>query len=424
MATPAAATAIAQLPAGAAIASIETRASWIAALAALGIMAVTLGAPFVAIVGLKSIVAELGATRSVVSLAASFSWLGSAFGGVVMGAAAERFGARRTVIFGAVMIAVGLALAAGGGAAMLLVGHGVFIGLLGNGAINAPLYVYVSRWFDRRLGSAIALISSGAYAAGVIWPEIFQYTIAWFGWRETMWLFAAVECLIVVPASLLLLKPPPQRVAIRPTAARTAGALVFGLPSGRITAMLLAASFSCCVTMSMPQTHLVALCGDLGITPASGAAMLSVLLASAFFARQFWGWIADQFGGLRTALAASTCQALAVTAFLFTQSEAGLFAVAAAFGLGFSGIVPSYIVAIGEMFPPSQAAVRVPMQLLFSGMGMAFGSWSAGALYDVYGFYAPGFALGLAFNLANLCFLSVLVLLQRQSHAGRAAARA
>jgi MFS family permease len=424
MATPpAAANVLSGRPAGKDIASIETRASWVAALAALGIMSVTLGAPFVAIVGLKPIVAELGTTRSVVSLAASFSWLGAAFGGVAMGVVAERFGARQTVIVGAIMIAVGLVLAASGGAATLLVGHGVFIGLLGNGAINAPLYVYVSRWFDRRLGSAIALISSGAYAAGVIWPEIFQYTISWFGWRETMWFFAALECVVVVPAALLLLRSPPIAAAIRPAAARTVGRLVFGLPSGRITALLLAASFSCCVTMSMPQTHLVALCGDLGIAPASGAAMLSLLLASAFLSRQFWGWVADHIGGLRTALAASACQAMAVTAFLFTQSEAGLFAVSAAFGLGFSGIVPSYIVAIGEMFPPYQAAVRVPMQLLFSGMGMAFGSWSAGALYDQLGFYAPAFALGLAFNLANLGFLSTLVLLQRRSHPDRPPAR-
>jgi hypothetical protein len=27
-----------------------------------------------------------------------------------------------------------------------------FIGLIGNAGLNAPLYVYVSRWFDRRRG--------------------------------------------------------------------------------------------------------------------------------------------------------------------------------------------------------------------------------------------------------------------------------
>ena len=48
------------------------------------------------------------------------------------------------------------------------------VGLLGNGGIYPPLLVYVSRWFDRRRGTAIALISSGQYIAGVVWPALFE----------------------------------------------------------------------------------------------------------------------------------------------------------------------------------------------------------------------------------------------------------
>jgi MFS family permease len=394
-------------------ASIESRASWVAAVTALGIMSVTLGAPFISIVALRQISGELDTTRSVVSLCASLSWLGAALGGPVMGRAAERFGARRTVLLGAAMSALGLALASSGGAASLLIGHGLFVGFLGNGAINAPLYVYVCRWFDRRLGSAIALISSGAYVAGVLWPELFQFAIAAAGWRATMLGFAVFECAAVVPAALWLLRPPPSRelpvAAGRP---RDGGPRVLGLPSALATTLILAASFSCCVTMSMPQTHLVAFCGDLGISRVTGAGMLSVLLASAFFSRQFWGWVADNLGGLRASLAASAVQAVAMTGFLLTQSETGLFAVSAVFGLGFSGIVPGYIVAIGQHFPARQAVTRVPLQMLSSGMGMAFGSWSAGALYDVYGTYAPGFTLGIAFNVVNLVLLVTLVLFE------------
>ena len=55
---------------------------------------------------------------------------------------------------------------------------GVLIGLLGNAGINAPLYVYVSHWFDRRRGTALALISSGQYVAGTIWPPLFERAIA------------------------------------------------------------------------------------------------------------------------------------------------------------------------------------------------------------------------------------------------------
>jgi len=168
--------------------------------------------------------------------------------------------------------------------------------------------------------------------------------------------------------------------------------------------------------MAMPAGHLVAFCSDLGIPTAQGAAMLSLLLACAFVSRMFWGWLTDRIGGLGAVFTGSACQALAIAAFTVTRDEAGLFAVSAAYGLGFSGIIPAYVVAIRDLFPSAEASWRVPM-LLFTGMsGMAFGGWFAGALYDYFGFYAPAFAAGALFNLANLAVVGFLVVRQaRQS---------
>jgi MFS family permease len=95
-----------------------------------------------------------------------------------------------------------------------------------------------------------------------------------------------------------------------------------------------------------------------------------------------------------------------------TQDEAGLFAVSAAFGLGFSGIVPSYVLIVRELFPAHEASWRVPSVLFIAMSGMAFGSWFAGALYDHFGYYAPAFAIGAAFNVANLTIVGFLLLRQ------------
>ena len=137
--------------------------------------------------------------------------------------------------------------------------------------------------------------------------------------------------------------------------------------------------------------------------------MLSVLLGCAFVSRQFWGWVSDRIGGLRTILAGSVCQITAMVGFLLTQNEAGLFAVAGAFGVGFSALIPAYVLAIREHFPAHEAGWRVPILLLLSGTGMATGSWLAGALYDYFGYYAPAFAAGVGFNLLNLAVLATLV---------------
>jgi len=177
-----------------------------------------------------------------------------------------------------------------------------------------------------------------------------------------------------------------------------------------VFAILAIAAFLCCVTMSMPQAHLVAFCSDLGITPTHGAAMLSVLLGVGFLSRQGWGAISDRIGGLLTLLISSVLQAVGMAGFLFTQDEAGLFAVAGAFGVGFSALIPAYVLAIREYFPAREASWRVPALLLLSGSGMATGTWLAGIIYDHYGYYAPAFAAGVGFNLLNLAAIGTLVL--------------
>ena len=72
-----------------------------------------------------------------------------------------------------------------------------------------------------------------------------------------------------------------------------------------------------------------------------------------------------------------------MTGFLFTQDEVGLFTVSAAFGIGFSALIPAYVLAIRDLFPAREAYWRVPTLLLLSGTGMAVGGWLAGSLYDI-----------------------------------------
>ena len=390
--------------------SIETRTSWVVAFTALAVMSIAYGAPFVAVVALKPIAGELGSARSVPALAYSLAWLGAAVGGIGMGRIADRIGVRWTVAFGAVMIGVGLVVSTGTSTWRLWVGHGLFIGLLGNAGINAPLYIYVSRWFDRRRGAALALISSGQYVAGAVWPSLFDRGIDLIGWRQTMIWFAVVEAAAVAPIALVVLAAPPEtQVFGNAASGPRPGSRVLGLPPNLVLALLAVAAFMCCVPMAMPQGHLVAFCSDLGIASSHGAAMLSVLLGCAFVSRQFWGWVSDRIGGLRTVLAGSLCQVVALVGFLVTQDEVGLFAVAAFFGLGFSGMIPAYVLAIRELFPASEASWRVPSLLLFSGSGMAAGGWLAGILYDHFGFYGAAFGTGIVFNLANMAVVGSLV---------------
>ncbi|MBM3646627.1 MAG: MFS transporter [Alphaproteobacteria bacterium] len=394
-------------------ASVEGPASWRAAFMTLAILSISFGAPLMIVVGMKPMQEALGTDRAVLALAGSLVWVGTGAGGILMGWLADRIGLRLTVAIGASMIAGGLALSATGSITALYVGHGLMLGFLGSGGVYPPLLVYVSRWFDRRRGTAIALISSGQYIAGVVWPSLFEVGFSSVGWQATMLAFAAIVLVVIVPATLLLGPPPAAPAPTQPgagTGAVRGRPRIAGLPPNAVQALLCVAGFCCCIPMSVPQGHLVAFCSDIGISPARSAVMLSVMLAAAFIARQAWGALADRIGGLRTILVGSASQAVAVSCFLLTQDEAGLFAAAAAFGLGFAGIIPAYSVAIRDLFPSAEASWRMPLTLFTAMSGMAVGSWFAGLLYDHFAYYAPAFAVGIAFNLLNLGLIGFLVM--------------
>jgi MFS family permease len=400
-------------------ASIESPASWFAAGVTLAILSVTYGSTLLIVVGLRPMELDLGVPRSVLALAGALTWVGTGLGGVIMGWLSDRIGIRSSVLIGTVMIACGLALSSTGHVWALYVGHGVLIGFLGMGAIYPPLVIYVSRWFDRRRGTAIALISSGQYIAGVVWPTAFERLIAWLGWRITYLGYAGIVLVGVLPIAVLFLRSAPGALGIggrraegrRPRAAASP-VRVLGLRPNAVQAIICAASFCCCVPMAIPQAHLVAFCGDIGIGATTGAMMLSVLLGCAFIARQFWGAFADRYGGLRTVLTGSAFQAVSIGGFLLTQNEAGLFAVAAGYGFGFSGIIPAYVVSIRDLFPSAEASWRIPLVLFTAMSGMAFGSWFAGRIYDYFDYYAPAFGSGVVFNLVNLALVGFLVIRQ------------
>jgi MFS family permease len=396
-------------------ATVDSRGAWVVASASLVILTIAYGAPLLAAVALKPIAAEFGTDRAAPAAAGAFALIGAAFGGIGAGWLAGRFGIRVVVLFGAAMIAVGLALSSSNGLTGLYIGHGVLIGLLGVSCIYSPVVTYVSRWFERSRGAAVALISAGQSLSGTVWPLVFQTGITEVGWRRTMLVYGLFAGVAIMALTAVFLRPPPQPRASpgRAGGDPPRGERVFGLSPNLAMVVLMVAIFCCCVPMAMPSQHIVAYCGDLGFAVNSGAAMLSVLLGCAFVARQFWGWLADRIGGLQTLMWSSLAQATALSGFLLTKDEAGLFAVSAAFGLGFSGLLPAYVIVIRQFYPVKEANWRVPTIYLAGFLGMAAGGWGAGALYDHFGYYAPAFAIGIGFNLVNLLIFVILVFRRR-----------
>lgn len=389
--------------------SIETRMGWIVATGSLLLMAIGYGAPYVVVVALKPMAAEMGWPRAVPSLTNALAYVGAGLGGMAFGWVADRIGTIVPCLVGAVMVALGAMLASRGGEWDLYVSHGLMIGLFGNAAFFAPLMANVSRWFDRNRGAALALVSAGQQVAGAVWPPIFQHTIDLWGWRETLFWYGVFAGVTLVPLAFLMRRPPAAAAAAQAGEAPWDGTVV-GLPGNLVQVLLCLAIVCCCIPMALPMVHVVAFCSDLGFAPARGAEMLSLLLACAFVSRIAWGRLSDRIGGLRTVWLCAAAQALFLACYLAVDDLVGLYFVSAAFGLGFGGLVPSYALAIRELFPTREAGWRMGAIFLGGLGGMAIGSWLGGYAYDVSASHAPAIIIGVLFNLVTLLLVGGLLL--------------
>ena len=377
--------------------------------AALVLVTMSGAAMYAIIVVLKPVSVEFGVGRGIASLPYLMFMLTGGIGGVAMGRLADRFGVLPPALIGSVGLPAGMVGAAYAGEFwQFCVSLGVLSGLLGASAMFAPMAADISHWFTRRRGLAVALVITGTYLAGAVWPPIVQSLLDARGWRETFVLIAIVMAGVMLPMAALLYRRAAALAAARAASAAPGAGRPLGLAPGTLQCLICAAGLGCCVAMAAPQVHIVAHVTDLGYAAQRGAEMLSLMLGTGIVSRIGSGWISDRIGGLRTLLLGSVLQALTLAAFLGADTLTLLYVVSAAFGLSQGGIVPSYTIVIRTFFPAHEAGRRVGWAMLFTFAGMALGGWMAGALYDLTGSYTASFINAIAFNVLNAAIVIFL----------------
>ena len=397
--------------------------AWLRLLAALTMSAVGGVGMWSVVVVLPAVQADFGISRADASLAYTLTMLGFGFGGILMGNIADRVGIYRPLVGAGTTLGLGyLAVAYSADIWQFSLVYGLLIGLLGSSVSFGPMIADISHWFERRRGIAVAICASGNYLAGTIWPPVVQHLLTTYGWRLTHVILGLICIAVMLPLAFAFRRRAPHRplqAAPGNIDANSAGAAPAPppVPLGALQLLLIVAGISCCVAMSMPQVHIVAYCGDLGYGAARGAEMLSLMLGFGIASRLLSGLVADRIGGVNTLLLGSVLQTVALALYVPFDGLMSLYVISALFGLFQGGIVPSYTLIVRQYFPPSEAGARIGMVLTATLVGMAFGGWLSGVIFDATGSYQAAFLNGIAWNVLNV--LIVLVLIWR----GRAVTR-
>jgi MFS family permease len=366
------------------------------------------------VVALPAVQASYGVTRAEASLPYTVIMLSFGLGGLVMGWLMDRHGVMRPCLISAACIVAGYVLSA---LAPNMLAFTLSMGLLGFGASTsfAPLLSDISHWFLKRRGLAVTIVSSGNYIAGTIWPTIIQWAVEEHGWRNAHYALAVISLIALVPFSIALRAPPPHTPGGKAMPAPTRGTIA--IPQKALLWVLVAAGFTCCAAMAMPQVHLVAYCADLGYGPARGAQIVSMTLGLGIISRILSGLMADRIGGLLTLIIGSTMQAVALFLYTLFDGLSSIVLISALFGLFQGGIIPMYAVIVREYFPANKAGSYIGLVIMATVVGMGAGGWMSGVIFDWTGSYRAAFFNGAVWNLVNMSLVALIIMRRRDAPA-------
>jgi len=385
---------------------------------ALGVTVVTLalayGVWYAYSVFLVALLREFGWSRSVLAGAFSIFTLVSGGAGPVLGALADRFGPRRLILIGGVLLAGSLwadSLVTRAWHLYLSFGLLTAVGVATAGW--TPAVVMVQRQWKARLGLALGIAGSGVGLGIFLVVPLCQALIDGFGWRWAFRVLAALCALWILPATYLAIRdtpPAPREHAPRGEAGRAPGgehslALALANPSFRLIGLAVFLGSICSQTL---HVHQAAFLVDHGLPAMTAASVISVVGASSILGKTGGGWISDHLSrelvyalgmiGMIVGVGVLWMVALAPSAWL-------ALGYAVLFGLGYS--VTAFIVPammsdrfrgphFGSIFGATQVA---------SALGSALGAWLAGRIFDATGSYAIAFSV--AAVAAGVAALSV-----------------
>ncbi|MGC4024195.1 MAG: MFS transporter [Mesorhizobium sp.] len=372
---------------------------------------VAVGAMFSLPVFLRPMSEETGWSVTGISTAMTIGFLAMAAASMAWGNLSDRFGPRPVVLAGSIGLAVSLALASRAGSLMQFQFlFGLLVGA-STAAVFAPMMACVTGWFDTQRGLAVSLVSAGMGMAPMTMAPLAAWLVTTNGWRESMLIIAGIAAVLMIPASLLVRRPPALTSVASSEVAATE-------PQGDITIKeavrspqfitLMLANFFCCATHSGPIFHTVSYAVTCGIPMIAAVTIYSVEGLAGMGGRIAFGILGDRFGAQRVLVIGLLAQAFGVLTYVFVSTLGPFYAVAALVGFIYAGTMPLYAVIIRENFPLKMMGTIIGGTAMAGSLGMSMGPVLGGLIYDRFDSYAlmyiGSWGMGLAAVLILMAF--------------------
>ncbi len=336
----------------------------------------------------------------------------------------DRYGAKRIVMFGVVMVGTALLLFTLVHSLWQFYAACFLLGLGLCGVSHMPNQVLIANWFVQKRGLAVGLISAGVGLGGAVGPLWVTSLIDHHGWRAgfagmgvAVWAIPLVLAAVVIknrPQDMGLLPdgaatPPPRSRAHSRHRLRWASA-TFGqaVRTGDFW-ILFSAIFLISAMMYTISQHLFVHLRDKGFPSTQAAGALSIILGTSSAGKLLFGALSDRLDKRNVMLITFILLAGSSLALLMPPRLSLIYAFALTFGLGYGGIFSCMPVVAAEYF--GLGALGKILGLIFLSFNLGGSLWpiAAGYLFDAVGNYDLVFALNplMGFTAAGLLlFLS------------------
>jgi MFS family permease len=398
-----------------------TRASspgygWVIVAAGALMTCVSMGAMFSLAVFLQPISVDTGWTRTGISTAMTLNFLVMGFAAFAWGAISDRFGPKVVVLSGSVLLGLGMVLASRATSlAEFQLAFGILVGAA-TGTFYAPMMALASSWIDKNRSLAVALVSAGAGTAPLTVAPFARWLIDNYDWRPAMLVVGIAAWILLIPASLLVRRPPVALVTNPPAPgvptpvaavveARMSAGEALRTPQFAVLAL---AHFACCAAHSGPIFHMVTYAIGCGIPAMVAVSVYSLAGLSGLGGRVLLGVLADRLGAKPVLVGGLMVQALGAGAYLFASQLGELYALSIVFGIAYGGVMPLYAILARDYFGPHIMGTVFGAISAMASLGMAFGPWAGGWVFDTYASYSwlyiGSFSVGLAAVAVALTF--------------------
>ena len=355
---------------------------------------------------LQPITQEQGWTRQTFSLAIAIQNLSWGVIGVFAGMLADKLGAFRVLLIGAVLYAVGLAgMALSPTPLLFAMTAGVLIGAAQAGTTYAVIYGVIGRQIpaERRSWAMGVAAAAGSFGQFLMVP-IEGQLIAQLGWHTALLVLAALV-LLVVPLAFGLREPARMVVAgHREQTIAQAVMEAFRYPS---FGLLMAGYFVCGFQVVFIGVHMPSYLRDKGLSPEVASYSLALIGLFNVFGTYVAGSLGQKLAKRKILAAIYFGRAIAITLFLLVPvSPLSVYVFAAVIGFLWLSTVPVTNALVAQIFGVTHLSMLSGFVFLGHQVGSFLGVWLGGFLYDRTGTYDVvwyiAIALGVFAALINL----------------------